>query len=93
MGEEASPAKCAELCAGYAYFGVQFHNQCFCDNAGAMRQRAPETECDTPCTDGIDHDAAGAPPATMCGGAWRNSVYQLSSEPCLSLCKFFCSHL
>ena len=79
MGEEASPHKCAELCAGYAYFGLQDYNQCFCDNAGGMTQRAPEAECDTPCSDGIDHDADGAPAATMCGGAWRNSVYQLST--------------
>ena len=28
MGAEAGPEKCAELCAGYAYFGLQFYNQC-----------------------------------------------------------------
>ena len=28
MGEDPSPEKCAELCAGYAYFGLQFYNQC-----------------------------------------------------------------
>ena len=28
MGAEASPEKCAELCAGYAYFGLQYYNHC-----------------------------------------------------------------
>ena len=28
MGVESSPQKCAELCAGYSYFGLQDYNQC-----------------------------------------------------------------
>ena len=28
MGAEASPEKCAELCVGYAYFGLQYYNHC-----------------------------------------------------------------
>ena len=46
MGDEGSPASCASLCAGYAYFGLQYGNQCFCDNANAMSQGVqPESEC------------------------------------------------
>lgn len=78
MGTEASPEKCSEMCAGFAYFGLQFYDQCFCDNAGAMAVRAPEAECNTPCGGSADGSAPGT--GTMCGGAWRNSVYQQSTQ-------------
>ena len=42
-----------------------------------MRQRAPEGECDTPCQAGPDAESQSSP--HMCGGAWRNSVYALST--------------
>eukprot|EP01043_Picozoa_sp_COSAG02_P045634 COSAG02_NODE_4196_length_5640_cov_5.220770_1_plen_444_part_10 len=89
MGENGSPDTCATLCAGYAYFGLQYGNQCFCDNANAMSQtpvnadtaqtinaqfagaQAQESECDSPCT---------GDESTMCGGSWRNSIYQLSTN-------------
>jgi hypothetical protein len=28
MGDSGSPDKCAQLCAGYVYFGLQYSNQC-----------------------------------------------------------------
>ena len=72
MGDEGSPATCASLCAGFAYFGLQYGNQCFCDNANAMSQGVqPEEECDAPCTG----DAT-----TMCGGTWRNSIFRISTN-------------
>ena len=43
-----------------------------------MTERVPESDCDTPCQNGAD-DTAGAS-STMCGGAWRNSVYALSTN-------------
>ena len=43
-----------------------------------MAERVPESDCDTPCQNGAD-DTAGAS-STMCGGAWRNSVYALSTN-------------
>ena len=62
----------------------QYYNHCFCDNAGAMSARAPEAECDTPCSDGGSPDDDGGNPLTQttetCGGAWRNSVYQQSTN-------------
>jgi hypothetical protein len=71
LGADASPAKCAELCQGFRYMGIQAGSQCFCDNAGGLESIAPEADCNSEC--------AGEP-GTMCGGPWRNSVYELGSS-------------
>ncbi len=72
MGENGTPDTCATLCAGFAYFGLQYGNQCFCDNANAMTQgQLTEADCDAPCTG----DAS-----VMCGGTWRNSIYRISTN-------------
>ena len=60
---------CADLCAGYSYFGLQWHRECFCGNAYDMYGEAPESECNAPCDGNTD---------VMCGGGWRNSVYRLN---------------
>ena len=31
LGEQATPAACALKCAGFAYMGLQYGGQCFCD--------------------------------------------------------------
>jgi hypothetical protein len=48
MGTESSNIICAELCAGYDYFSMQYGNHCFCDNTPSAEKRAPESECDMP---------------------------------------------
>ena len=69
---------CAQLCSGFRYFSLQFYNQCFCDNANiASLGQAPETECDTPCN---GHDGSDGTEAIMCGGTWRNSVYESATN-------------
>ena len=82
----ASAAECAELCAGFRYFATQDYSQCFCDNANIRGDPAPDSECDTPCNDGTDADGDVSHYGTqlhseteMCGGSWRNSVYQAST--------------
>ena len=35
--------------------------------------RADESECDTPCN---GHDGSDGGEAIMCGGTWRNSIYE-----------------
>ena len=48
--------------------------ECFCDNANALSLgAAPESECNTPCN---GHDGSDGGEAIMCGGEWRNSVYE-----------------
>jgi hypothetical protein len=72
MGRFASPQKCAQLCAGFRFMGLQYGSQCFCDNANAMSQGvASAGECNMPCKGN---------PKTMCGGTWRNSIYALSTN-------------
>jgi hypothetical protein len=81
MGTESSKLICAELCAGYVYFALQYGNWCFCDNTPTAEERAPESECDMPCYDGTNDDGTPKPRdgGEMCGGAWRNSVYKAST--------------
>lgn len=69
---------CADLCAGFRYFALQFGNQCFCDSANAMGQGAvDESECDMPCN---GHDGTDGSEAIMCGAAWRNSIFEISTN-------------
>ena len=53
-----------------------------------MGERVAESECNTPCQDGADGTASGngtpqpngfSGDTAMCGGPWRNSVYQQST--------------
>eukprot|EP00941_MAST-03F_sp_MAST-3F-sp1_P001215 g1215.t1 len=60
---------CIEACKqeNYLYAGLQFFQQCFCGNSYGSYGASPESECRTECRLG--------PKGTMCGGAWRNSIY------------------
>jgi hypothetical protein len=70
MGAQATAAACADLCGGSAYFGLQHYHDCYCGaEFGSLGRAANEGECDTPCE---------GDPDAMCGGNWRNSVYELS---------------
>ena len=53
-----------------------------------MGERVAESECNTPCQDGADGTPSGngtpqpngfSGDTVMCGGPWRNSVYQQST--------------
>jgi len=66
-GSETTPAVCQTACwnAGYKYAGAQDGDQCFCGNTPGTQ--APETDCNIACA---------GDSTQICGGAWRNSVYQ-----------------
>jgi len=78
LGDGYTPETCKLACEavqnppsapyGYAVAAVQYYGQCFCDNDyGAYGLASSPFECNTPCTQS---------PTQMCGGPWRNSVYE-----------------
>ena len=73
MGARASRQLCATACnaGGYSLFGLQYYHECFCGNAIPNIPATADRECDTPCE---------GEPETMCGGAWRNSIYRLGGR-------------
>uniref|UniRef100_A0A1I8IU21 WSC domain-containing protein n=1 Tax=Macrostomum lignano TaxID=282301 RepID=A0A1I8IU21_9PLAT len=60
---------CSEICAygGFRYFGVQHYRACHCDSSYGSWGPAPESECSQHCLGN---------PAQVCGGGWRNSIYE-----------------
>ena len=62
---------CADTCVGYQYLGLQNGNECFCGNEYDTHGSADESDCDKECT---------GDRTTMCGGAWRSSVYNITGE-------------
>ncbi len=59
--------KCLTICEskGYAFAGLQFRKQCFCDNSyGSV---GPADNCNMYCTGNNSQ---------TCGGSWANSVYK-----------------
>ncbi len=64
---------CIQLAAaaGYRYAGLQWHGYCFAGNALGY-VRVPDSECNTACS---------ANPVDTCGGAWRNSVWNVANRP------------
>ncbi|KAL2157628.1 hypothetical protein VTH06DRAFT_6007 [Thermothelomyces fergusii] len=63
--------KCAEYCAGFAYFGAEYSRECFCgDSLNEGSVPAPEAECDMVCA---------GDPTEFCGAGNRLQLYRLSS--------------
>lgn len=68
--DDMTLAACAEFCAGYAYFGVEYSRKCFCGarlSEGAAKR--PESECNMACADSD---------CELCGGGSRLSIYEAS---------------
>ncbi|KAI6783787.1 putative glyoxal oxidase precursor [Emericellopsis cladophorae] len=64
---------CAENCAGYTYFGVEYQWECYCGNEfqGSSTQR-PASECNMLC---------GGAQCDFCGAGDRLSVYAIGDAP------------
>ncbi|KAF8421833.1 WSC domain-containing protein [Tirmania nivea] len=62
-----SPDFCHTFCAGFAYFGLEYGNECWCGNVVRdVSEQRPETECNMPCAgDG----------AKLCGAGFRLNLY------------------
>src|SRR4029079_554097 len=73
LGRGFDVARCVDVvrARGLRYAGLQWHGECYGgDNLG--RSPAPEIECNTTCD---------ANPAQVCGGAWRNSIFDTGALP------------
>jgi hypothetical protein len=65
-GETAASCRALAASAGYAYAGTQWYGECFAGNEVGYEEVSND-ECNTPCS---------ANPSEMCGGGWRNSIYE-----------------
>ena len=72
MDGNMSVERCAEHCRNERYFGVQYGNQCFCGNRYGRYGQATDADCNMRCSGNQ---------AQLCGGNWRNSVYQHAGAP------------
>lgn len=63
--EDMTAALCSSICTDYAYFGVEFGNECYCSNSFSPVV-VDDAECDVPCRgDGT----------TFCGAPDRLTAY------------------
>ncbi|KAK0631086.1 WSC domain-containing protein [Bombardia bombarda] len=69
LSSDLTAAKCAEHCAGYAYFGVEGGSECYCGNA-VPTTAAPASECKLPCSGNSKE---------LCGGLFRLNVYAFNT--------------
>ncbi|CAG2204409.1 unnamed protein product [Mytilus edulis] len=61
---------CKKFCHGHRYLGLQSYDNCFCGNSLGdtnVYQKKNEGECDRHCNGDMSQ---------ICGGQWRNSVYE-----------------
>ncbi|PAA61330.1 hypothetical protein BOX15_Mlig006903g1 [Macrostomum lignano] len=70
--------KCKNICKsrGYAFFGVQYADQCFCDNSYGKYGARPDSECNMHCN---------GDRSSLCGGPWRNNVYATGLKATVSI--------
>ena len=68
LGNTNTPDKCKERCQGYAFFGMQAGDWCWCGKTEppANRKR-DDSECSSSCTGNSSQ---------KCGGPWRMSIYR-----------------
>jgi iron transport multicopper oxidase len=67
---------CASACAGYAYFGVEYYNECYCGNsisngAGLISNNASSAAASV---SGCNY-LCGGNPSEYCGGASKLDIY------------------
>jgi hypothetical protein len=82
MGTPAGTDSCATFCSnnGFAYMGLQWENECFCDNTYGSFGQAPMADCDV---DGDGSMDCGTISINRTAGedgcSWRNAVYDITS--------------
>jgi hypothetical protein len=71
MGSAVALGVCAEFCAGYAYMGLQWADQCFCDNTYGTYGQLEDAAC------GTRGDACGQNHMQAAACAMTNAVFRL----------------
>ncbi|XP_013393421.1 uncharacterized protein LOC106161105 isoform X1 [Lingula anatina] len=64
--------KCLYHCKGFRYFGIQKGYACRCGNSYGTYGKTSDSECDMSCP---------GEGSEICGGDWRNVVYEIKSRP------------
>merc|ERR1719502_1003711 len=81
---DARVMQCANACDGYAYMGLQWVNECFCDNDYGGQGEADIADCDTTSDVSDDAGAGDTGIADRCAVngegdcGWRNAVYEIT---------------
>ena len=71
--DDMTLASCAQFCAGFTYFGVEYSRECYCGNQlNTGSAKAPASDCSMVCS-GASCD--------LCGAGNRLSVYTLAGGP------------
>ena len=82
----AAANECMVLCAGFAYFGLQWVNECFCGNSYGAQGEHTNSSCgDVQCEGGCGPDPRNN---TLCGNGEqncgnRNAIYSIYPSPIL----------
>lgn len=64
-----TPEKCAQLCKGYTFFGLEYSNECYCGNSLSYgTTRVSENQCSRVCMGNF---------RWICGGSGTLSLYEV----------------
>ncbi|CAM9988588.1 unnamed protein product, partial [Phaeothamnion confervicola] len=68
--ESASMEMCSAFCSalGFGFFGLQYGDECYCDDKYGSYGEVSDAECSFPCTGDV---------TATCGGDWANSVFKV----------------
>lgn len=65
--------RCAQLCRGYRFFGVEYSSECYCGNTASQKtKQQADTMCDRACIADFSH---------VCGGQNSLSLYESEEAP------------
>ena len=73
IGTEYDHVECDSACKGYAYFALQYGDECFCgDSYGTPEDLYPRLP---------DGDCQRTGYCATCGGGWANAVFIVAPPP------------
>lgn len=82
-----TPAFCAEVCglSNYLYFGVEYGNECWCDNSIPSRAVLTDpSECNFPCAGDSSQMCGGTLALNLWNGTYVNKTARAESETALT---------